>query len=51
MNHPCVYFITVDTGLSERPIQLLKTLRGIRGIDFALKVDIEKLKSKENFLF
>jgi len=45
------YFITVDTGLREKPVQLLQTLRGIRGIDFALKVDIEKLKSKENFLF
>ncbi len=48
------FFITVsgDTGyLKWESASFLEILRTVNGVDYALKVEIEKIKSKENFLF
>lgn len=48
------FFITVtgDTGyLNPNSASFFDILRKVNGVDYAIKVEIEKIKSKENFLF
>ena len=44
--------VTGDTGyLKRESASFLDILRKVNGVDYAIKVEIEKIKSKENFLF